>query len=161
MNSNFFNLYATSTGGADLAGGSGTFYADDLQLEAGSAPSNRNMLENGGFDAVSYAWSMTEDAVYSPYGDGYRVRIKSRPEEDDTTHAWQDVTVNLPGSETYVLSGWAWGNSVPDNDHINEDPTYDMRKQFGLRAVLTYSDGTTENDSVNSFSQIEAALLGN
>ena len=25
MNSNFFNLYATSSGGADLAGGSGTF----------------------------------------------------------------------------------------------------------------------------------------
>lgn len=25
MNSNFFNLYATSTGGADLAGGGGTF----------------------------------------------------------------------------------------------------------------------------------------
>ena len=25
MNSNFFNLYATSSGGADLAGGGGTF----------------------------------------------------------------------------------------------------------------------------------------
>ena len=32
MNSNFFNLYATSSGGADLAGGGGTFTIDWLVI---------------------------------------------------------------------------------------------------------------------------------
>ena len=112
-------------------------------------PSNRNMLENGGFDVAGYGWSMTEDAVYSPYEGAYRVRIKGDPQTVNTSRAWQDVTVNLPGTQTYVFSGWAWGNSVPDNDSDHEDPAYDMLKQFGLRAVLTYSDGTTENHYVS------------
>lgn len=29
------------------------------------------------------------------------------------SYAKQTVNINLPGSETYVLSGWAYANSLP------------------------------------------------
>ena len=67
------------------------------------------------------------------YGDAYTDRA-----------AYQDVAINLPGTQTYVLSGWARGISLPDNVQQESDPAADLNKQFGLRAILTYTDGSTE-----------------
>ena len=33
---------------------------------------------------------------------------------------------------------------LPDNVKKNDDPAQDLEKQFGLRAILTYTDGSTE-----------------
>ena len=34
--------------------------------------------------------------------------------------------------------------NLPDNVQANDDPAQDLEKQFGLRAILTYTDGSTE-----------------
>lgn len=128
----------------------GTFYVDDLQLESGVAPSNRNMLENGNMQISGYAWSLGTDAGYSS-GTGTKssqaMKITGSP-IDDTTNAYQDVVVNLPGTQTYVLSGWVKANAVPDNDSSDDDAAKDLMKQCGLRAIIYYSDNTTENHYV-------------
>ena len=63
---------------------------------------------------------------------------------DATTSAYKDVVINLPGTETYVLSGWVKANAVPDNLDTADDAAQDLNKQCGLRAIITYSDNTTE-----------------
>ena len=34
--------------------------------------------------------------------------------------------------------------NLPDNVQQESDPAADLNKQFGLRAILTYTDGSTE-----------------
>ena len=48
--------------------------------------------------------------------------------------------MNLPGTQSYVLSGWFKGDAVPDTENRDEDPANDKYKQCGLRAELTYDD---------------------
>ena len=117
----------------------GTFYADDFQLEVGEAPSNTNLLENGDMSTTDYAWTLPE---YSSYYDGtLQLYGDARLIEASAT---QTVKINLPGTQTFVLSGWVEANAVPDNLNIATDPAQDTAKQCGLRAVLTYSDNTVE-----------------
>lgn len=129
----------------------GTFYVDDLQLERGTAPSNRNMLENGNMQISDYAWSLGTDAEFTSEAGNHSSRslkITGSP-IDDATNAYQDVIVNLPGTQTYVLSGWVKANAVPDNDSSNEDAAKDLVKQCGLRAIIYYSENNqTENHYV-------------
>ena len=45
------------------------------------------------------------------------------------------------------MSGWAKANAVPDNKQTatgDDAAAKDKHKQFGLRAIVTYSDNTTE-----------------
>lgn len=147
----------------------GVAFADDVQIERAKAPvdpsdldstqavSNVNLLENGNLQYWDYGWIMSSDSCQyvtgigvnstSPYA--YSIRIRGNSAKNNT--ASQTVPVNQPGSQTYVLSGWAKANAVPDNK-MDRDPetdkeaaAKDQNKQFGLRAVLTYAgNGGTE-----------------
>ena len=122
-------------------GASGTFYVDDLQLEAGEAPSNINLLENGSMAMSShYNWVLSDAA--SIVENNY-LQIIGSP-TDRTSNASQTIKINLPSSETYVLSGWVKANAVPDNENTTADPAQDTLKQCGLRAVIKYSDNSLE-----------------
>lgn len=127
-------------------GAFGTFYADDFQLELGEAPSSYNLVENGSMELHS-GWIMGTGASISTNGgvasSGQSLQISGNP-ESTATSAYQDIPVNLPGSKTYLLSGWVKANAVPDNCQTVEDPAQDLNKQCGLRAILTYSDNSTE-----------------
>lgn len=127
------------------SGGNGTLYVDDFQLEKGSAPSNRNMLENGDFAGVTYGWSFSTGSypTFTQNFSGAAAAIVGSP-SNGNARATQEVSVNLSGAETYVLSGWAKGNSVPDNVTIAEEEAQDTEKSFGLRATVNYEDGTKE-----------------
>lgn len=127
------------------SGGSGTLYVDDFQLEKGSAPSNRNLLENGDFSGVTYGWTFSSGSypTFTQNFSGAAAAIVGSP-SNGNARATQDVIINLPGAETYVLSGWAKGNSVPDNVTTAEDEAQDTEKSFGLRATVNYNDGTKE-----------------
>ena len=48
------------------------------------------------------------------------IRINGSP-KGQNGNAWQVVQLNQPGSQTYVLSGWAKANAVPDNVQENSD----------------------------------------
>ena len=56
---------------------------------------------------------------------------------------YQTVPVNLPSDVTYILSGWAIGNAVPDNVQLT-DYNQDIEKSFGLRAIVNYIGGEKE-----------------
>lgn len=130
-------------------GGAGSIYLDDLQLERGSAPSNRNMLENGNIQESTTGWTIC--------GSVFPTASYGLPRENETTYAmavmstpinanakfYQTVPVNLSWDVTYILSGWAKGNAVPDNVQLT-DYNQDIEKSFGLRAIINYTGGEKE-----------------
>ena len=126
----------------------GTFYADDVQLEKGEAPSNYNMLENGDFQVGSAAagWTLDDKAkLRSGIGLGssaVQCLEISEAVEDKYAIAHQAVNINKTGVQSYVVSGWAKANAVPDNITVRSDPAYDHTKQFGLRATVAYTNDT-------------------
>ena len=129
----------------------GTFYADDVQVEEAEAPSSYNLLENGNMETSGYGWTMGSGASYYS-GKGVAassnsIRINGNP-TDQGTNAYQDVALNLPGTQTYVLSGWVNANAVPDDDQNTAKDLDSRTKECGLRAIITYSDNKTETQYV-------------
>ena len=72
------------------------------------------------------------------------MKITGGPEKGNASAA-QTINVNLPGTETYVLSGWAKADSVPLNNP--------NQRTFQITATFTYSDGSTDN-AQNPFSYL-------
>lgn len=130
-------------------GAIGTFYADDFQVEEGDAPSSYNLVTNSNMEGTN-RWTMgTNTAFSSTYGvagSSRSLKITGDP-LSASTNAYQDITLNLPGTQTYVLSGWARANAVPDDPSELDNPN-DVTKKCGLRATITYSDGATEGHYV-------------
>lgn len=132
----------------------GEVYYDDLQVEAGSSPSNVNLLDNGGISSSAAGWLTESNAVagtasVAAIQGNNAIQITGNPKTDKYVH--QTVALNQPGTQTYVLSGWAKANAVPDNqnpvkennetdEHYRERVAMDTNKQYGLRAILTYDD---------------------
>ena len=128
----------------------GTFYADDVQLELGNAPSKYNLVENGNMNINRYGWTFGTNASYesgigvNTTGSSERaLKILGNP-TDTAANASQIVSVNLPSTQSYVLSGWVKADMVPDGAYDAEKAADDVSKNCGLRAIITYSDGTTE-----------------
>lgn len=131
------------------AGAIGTFYADDFQLERGAAPSNVNLLQNGNFQESTTGWTLcggsfptTSYGMYRENETTKAMSISSNPSSGNAKF-YQEVPLGLSSEVTYVLSGWAMGNSVPDNLDT-ADYAQDNVKSFGLRAIVNYSDGAKE-----------------
>ena len=128
-------------------------YIDDVQLEKATAPSNVNLLENGNFQMWNYGWTENNASFVSGQSSdttgssAYAMRVNGDPSTNSC--ATQTVQLNESG-KTYVLSGWAKANAVPDNitkgdkEKDKQAEAKDTDKQFGLRAILTYADGTKE-----------------
>ena len=130
-------------------GAIGTFYADDFQVEEGDAPSSYNLVTNSNMEGTD-RWTMGTNAAFSSTygvaGSSRSLKITGDP-LSASTNAYQDITLNLPGTQTYVLSGWARANAVPDDPSELDNPN-DVTKKCGLRATITYSDGATEGHYV-------------
>lgn len=131
-------------------GGVGAVYVDDLQLERGNAPSNRNMLENGNVQTNNYGWTFGDNGYYTNaagmhHASGVKqsLAVPSAPAKASAKVS-QTVPINKMGQQSYVLSGWAMGNAVPDNVDLAEDYAQDIEKAFGLRAIVNYADDTQE-----------------
>ncbi len=134
----------THTIGIYGSGVVGTFYADDVQLEADDAASSANLMENGSAETAYYGWSLTPPFVAGKGWNASRaLYINGSP--TSVSNLYQTVNIYLPADQTYVLSGWANANAVPDNLNASGvDEAQDQYKQFGLQAMITYSDGKTE-----------------
>ena len=128
----------------------GYVYFDDVQVELGDTPSNVNLLDNGGMENWRYDWITQNtglpDFAYGVSIDGnFSATIAGSPTDGKYIH--QVVQLNQDSTQTYVLSGWAKANAVPDNVTTatgDDAAAKDGEKQFGLRAKLTYDDSTTE-----------------
>ncbi|MBQ9847906.1 MAG: RHS repeat protein, partial [Clostridia bacterium] len=127
-----------------LQNASGTVYIDCIQLEKGDALSEFNFIQNSGVKDASF-WG---DNVFHYTADQYNGsvgRVSGNPAQQIA--ATQTVNVNTPTDVTFMLSGWGKANSVklPNGD---TDAARANRK-FGLKAVLTYSDASTEEHYVS------------
>jgi hypothetical protein len=67
-------------------------------------------------------------------------------------YAYQDIRLDLPATQTYVLSGWAKANALPRREN-------ERNPGFGLLARITYSDGTTEEHFVSFNPDIRAGTI--
>lgn len=99
--------------------------------------------------------------------DHYAYSIKVAGDAYTESCAYQDVPINKAG-KTFVLSGWAKADAIPDNvtKATGDDAeAKDKHKQFGLRAVVTYTDNTTEyhyvpfNPDVKDWQYVSTAVV--
>ncbi len=150
----------------------GDIYVDDFQLECSDTPSNLNLLENGNLQYWGYGWTMGPLAGYYE-GHGlfsesqYAYSIQVGGDAYTESCAYQDVPINKSG-KTFVMSGWAKANAVPDNKQTatgDDAAAKDKHKQFGLRAIVTYSDNTTEyhyvpfNPDITDWQYVSTAIV--
>ena len=136
----------------------GIFYADDVQVEPAApgsdnaAPSNVNLIDNSNLQYYGSGWDNNGTNYCTDTGRGglsanaYSLRAIGNPTQ--VRKASQTVPINLPGTESFILSGWAQANSVYTGETVlnavSSDPSSDEQKRFGLCAELTYSDGAKE-----------------
>ena len=127
-------------------GVTGTFYVDDMQLEEGNGPGSKNVLTDPDFTQTSYRfWSVSGGTYTSGAGWDGSTAIELNGSPTTAAKASQGVSLKYPASDTYILSGWAKANAVPDNANAaGVDEAQDVQKQFGLRAYINYSDGSSE-----------------
>ncbi len=126
----------------------GLMYVDDIQVEAASAPSTYNLVQNGSFEYGLTHWSFasaTEAVLYestsTPFGDKV-VRINAK--ENEYIRMQQNIPLNCSSDTTFLFSGWARGSSAP-----NPSSEYgDSLRYFGMILRINYSDTTTEFHSV-------------
>ena len=135
-----FTAGTTNTVGIVVNGISGITYVDDVQLEKGDAPSNVNLLSDGGMEYSGF-WSGTNNGYAAGAGvaNSKAATVTSNPLADG--YLLQTVPVNYAGANTFVLSGWAKADAMVDN--LDED-LFGERKNFGLKAIINYTDGTQD-----------------
>ena len=117
----------------------GVAYMDCVQVEAASAASRYNLVENGDFryttDWSSDEGRMTRNSAAPELSDD-AYRLVGDPTEKK--YIYQTVAVSGKEGDTYVLAGWAKADSVP----IRDD------RKFALIATFNNTDGTTTSSAV-------------
>ena len=113
---------------------------------ASMGESGTELLKNGTISG-SGSWNMGDGASIttsvSRDSSGGAIQIKGNW-KNQNGNAWQDVSLNNPASTTYILSGWAKADAIPDTATLAGSADYDQFKQFGMRVLIYYSDGKCE-----------------
>ncbi|MBQ2866168.1 MAG: hypothetical protein IJE90_06615 [Clostridia bacterium] len=125
-----------------LMDGMGVIGAEAAQLEKNPYANPYNLLENGSFEYSTQDWIKGSGVNYDDNAHFDMSRsLKIVGDLRYKREAYQTVPVKSRADtrETFTLSGWAKGYGLPDHERAGVDtPT------FGLRAVIYYTDGTTE-----------------
>ncbi len=111
-------------------------YIDCVQFEKMPTASRYNLIDNGDFSNSLTRWTGSDYTLTSadsgaPQLDNNMVTVTG----DSATEKQLTQTVQVSGKQgdTFVLAGWAKGDSVP---------LYDSRT-FGIIGTFNYTDGTT------------------
>lgn len=137
--------FTTSSAGAYSCGiyvenAQGLTRLDDLQLEEADACSSYNMVEDG---SMEHDWTWGTDGGVKKldqtnvHDGSYATKLTGSP--SGTQQFWQEIPVYQSSDNTYVLSGWAKANSVPD-----VSSTSNTTRFFGFYADVNYTDGTKD-----------------
>lgn len=121
----------------------GTAYMDCAQLELNVTASRYNLLENGDFSNDLY-WSASTgrtvlDSSATARLDENVYEFTGNPEVAQSIS--QNVQVSGSEGDTFVLSGWAKGDSAPLRDN----------RQFAIIGKFIYTDGTTSDPFTAQF----------
>ena len=133
--------------------GLGTVYMDCVQLEQAATASRYSLIENGDFRHTAtpaYGWTATGFGS----ADGVTVQETGAPQLDNNViaiagdwytqkHLSQTVSISGSAGDSFVLSGWAKGNSVPLKTENGN------ARQFGMKLTFHYTDGNTKEQTVN------------
>ena len=148
------NAYTTDASGkllgatnAVYSGSGSTDKTNNRTLRTASmGESGTELLKNGTISG-SGNWNMGDGASIttsvSRDSSGGAIQIKGNW-KNQNGNAWQDVSLNNPASTTYILSGWARADAIPDTATPAGSADYDQFKQFGMRVLIYYSDGKYE-----------------
>ena len=133
----------------------GTAYFDGVQLEKANSAGHYNLLENASFERLSSTtqpsnWTginLTDSTSYDCLSSANVEGDRSYRITGSTTqwkNLYQNVYLNSDAKEedTYILSGWATGDSVPIGSNS---------ARFRLFARVYYTDGTHKDKSDISF----------
>ena len=123
--------------------GTGTTYVDSVQWEYAATASRYNLVTNGDF-RNSNAWSSasgrtTLTPVAAPELSSNVYKLVGNP--TSVNHITQNVTVSGNAGDTFVVAGWAKGDSAPLKDD----------RQFAIIGYFNYTDGTTSDGFVARF----------
>ena len=132
-----------------LRAATGTAYFDGVQLEEGTTANTYNLLQNPSLERVSTSTGMpsnwsgygltsnTNNDYYSTaqhFNGNYSFMITG----DHEASKWIYQTVPVSGVEddTYIVSGWAKANAVPEDE--------ENTRKFKISVEIKYSDGTSK-----------------
>ena len=127
----------------------GSAYIDCVQLEKNTAAGRLNLLENGDFIYASSSFpsnwtgngTTSSDIVDTPSSTVpglHRKAFKVTGSASAVKRIYQTLNISGSAGNTYVLGGWAKGNSVPLRDS----------RKFSLIATFNNTDGTTTTAEV-------------
>ena len=128
---------------ATASGIQGSVIFDDFQVEetpfgALGAPSAVSLLENGAMEK-STAWPVLSGSYdYETGGGLFGSSMRVHGTIPDCFEVTQTIQINQPGTQTYLLSGWAKGNSVPLSP-----PTELQERYFSMAAYVYYAGSST------------------
>ena len=114
-----------------LAYATGTVYFDNVQLEKAEVESDYNFIQDSSVRTSDY-WECTFSELDTELERGHVGAVTGSASAAKSVY--QTIPLNVPANTTFMVSGWARANSV--DLHGN--------RRFGLSVILTYSDGSTE-----------------
>ena len=126
---------------------SATAYIDCVQVEKASTASRYNLIDNGDFRFSNHQWT----AVGTTSNDGLATVSADAPQLDDNVYRLtgdfssqkslsQTVPVRGVAGDTFVIAGWAKGDSVPLTSQDEQD------RAFGIRLVFNYTQPSESED---------------
>ena len=120
-----------------LMDGKGVVYANAPQLENNPYANPYNMLENGNFELGQTGWNTSNSGVHytssTRFNMSRSLMMTGSLEEERTAHQYVFVKKDRSARETFTLSGWAKGFSLPNHGQNREQSPI-----FRLRAVIRY-----------------------
>lgn len=150
-----FEKYTGNVTACILVNGKGKVYVDGAQFEKGDYAGEYNLIENGSFELGTNGWTMVGrpgPSIVSgtAYNRGSSLRINTSL--DFAEYAYQSISINSnhDTKETFILSGWAKGTSLPRRDRNDN-----KENLFRLRAVIEYYYGEKEEFCANFSSATE------
>lgn len=130
-----------------ISGVVGTVYLDDFQAELSlfgerGTPGTASLLTNGSMSDYSGWGSWLSNYVSYVNDDTFGRALRLQGDSFESIDVYQDVYTVLPGSQTYMLSGWAKADAVPLEGSGH--------RSFSFWVELYYGDenGTTETHSI-------------
>ena len=122
--------------------GHGAAYYDAIQLEKNSYANEYNMLFNSNFERNAMGWESDgciEISADEHFNMSHSLKLLGSLSSKNVVKQNVFVKTNKGTRETFTLSGWAKGKSLPYTERENCE-----QNEFSLSAVIRYSDGTEE-----------------
>lgn len=126
-------------------GAKGITAYDDLQLEINDTFSCINLIQDAGFDRTTNATYWRSRNLTSQGTELHGKVVVLNGTLTNQNRVTQTININQPSSTTFLLSGWGKANSV---FFAAKDENTNYDRFFGLIALITYTDNTTETQYV-------------